>query len=190
MNGRIGQSFDNQIDCLLDLGKAIGNTDERLLVMRNGYTLASKVGLVEISERINSMTEDERDVLTEKLRIGIQWDTQVTLPDCKHVVTQAYCSALPVAYSSHPGSLWADFAKLVLEATYEATLCTALLNFAKNGSNRVFLTLVGGGAFGNHDDWIFAAIKRAVKIFADVQLNIAIVSYGTSKGRVREFVAS
>ena len=190
VNGRIGQSFDNQIDCLLDLGKAIGNTDERLLVMRNGYTLASKVGLVEISERINSMTEDERDVLRQKLRIGIQWDTQVTLPDCKHVVTQAYCSALPVAYSSHPGSLWADFAKLVLEATYEATLCTALLNFAKNGSNRVFLTLVGGGAFGNHDDWIFAAIKRAVKIFADVQLNIAIVSYGTSKGRVREFVAS
>ena len=55
------------------------------------------------------------------LRIGIQWNTQVTLNDSKHLVTQAYCSALPVAYSHHPSTLWAEFARLVLEAAYEVT---------------------------------------------------------------------
>lgn len=190
VNGRIGQSSDNQIDCLLDLGTTLGNTGERLWEMRNGYALASRDGLVEISERINSMTEAERDALRQTLRIGVQWDTQVTVADCDHTVTQAYCSALPVAYSSHPSSLWADFAQLVLEASYEATLCTALLNLVNTGNNKVFLTLLGGGAFGNHDSWIFQALKRALEISADIDLDVAIVSYGTSKTRVREFVAS
>ena len=40
--------------------------------------------------------------LRQLLRIGIQWNTQVTLNDAKHTVSQAYCSALPVAYSHHP----------------------------------------------------------------------------------------
>ncbi len=190
VNEQIGQSSDNQIDCLSDLGNALGNTDEHLWVMQNGYALASKNGLVELSERLKSMTEADRDALRQTLRIGIQWDTQVTLPECAHVVTQAYCSALPVAYSSHADYLWADFSQLVLEASYEATLCAAILNYANTGINKVFLTLLGGGAFGNHDDWIFSAIKRALELFAGIHLDIAIVSYGTSKNRVQELVVS
>ena len=86
------------------------------------------------------------------LRIGLQWHTQVTLDGCTHTVSQAYCSALPVTgslRSGPPPHLWEEFARLILEATYEATLCAALLNSSKTGSNKVFLTLVGGGVFGN-----------------------------------------
>ncbi|MHA2213606.1 MAG: hypothetical protein ACW992_10650 [Candidatus Thorarchaeota archaeon] len=73
---------------------------------------------------------------------------------------------------------------------YEATFHTAIINSTKNGSNKLFLTLLGGGAFGNHDDWIIAAIQRAMVIFAYYDLDIAIVSYRNSKSIVRELIAS
>lgn len=190
VNGRTGQSTDNQIDCLADMGKALGNSNERLWKMQNGYALASREGLMEISAHINAMTEDERDALRQTLRIGLQWDTQVTLADCSHLVSQAYCSALPVAYGRHPRELWATFAQLVLEAAYEATLCAAHLNFAHTGNPTLFLTLLGGGVFGNHEAWIFAAMRRAVRLFAHTPLDVAIVSYGNSKPSVRDFLTS
>lgn len=188
VNGRIGQTSDNQIDCLRDLGEALGNTDQRLWLMRNGYAQVSARGLREISQRLSAADESERDSLRQLLRIGIHWGTQVTLDDCTHTVTQAYCSALPVAYSSHSVELWADFAQLVLEAAYEATLCAATLNWMQTGNDKVFLTLLGGGAFGNRDDWILGAIQRALRSISDVPLEIAIVSYGYSKPGVQKLI--
>jgi hypothetical protein len=41
------------------------------------------------------------------------------------------------------------FAVLVLEGACEATLWAAAVNAHRAGSNVVFLTLLGGGAFGN-----------------------------------------
>ena len=136
------------------------------------------------------MAKYQRDVLRKTLRVGIQWDTQVTLHQCKHLVTQVYGSALPVAYSQHASQSWAKFAQLVLEASYEATLCAGLLNLAKTGNNKVYLTLLGGGVFGNHDDWILDAIKRSLEIFARVPLDVAIVSYRASKPPVRKLTRS
>jgi hypothetical protein len=186
VGGRTGQTAEHQIDCLKDIGVALGNDSERLWSMQNGYAMAAAGGLAEISANLQSMTEDERDDLRQKLRIGIQWDTQVTLPGCEHLVTQSYCSALPVAYSEHDSDLWTDFARLVLEASYEATLCAALLNFDKTRNNKVYLTLIGGGVFGNLNSWIFAAIQRAITLFSDTPLDVAIVSYGASKPGVKE----
>jgi hypothetical protein len=156
--------------------------------MRNGYALALRSGLVEISERLRGSDESELDGLRQLLRIGIQWDTQVTLQDSRHLVSQAYCSALPVAYSGHAASLWAEFARLILEASYEATICAAILNSARSGNNRVFLTLLGGGVFGNETDWIMAAIQRALHQYRHADLDVAIVSYGASKPFVRGLV--
>ena len=189
VNGRTGQSANNQIDCLKDMGNALGNTNDRLWQMQNGYAMATASGLEEISSKLNTMSKHERDALRKKLRIGIQWDTQVTLHDCKHLVTQVYASALPVAYSRHTNSLWAEFAQLVLKASYEATLWAAILNFAKTGNNKVYLTLLGGGVFGNEDEWIFAAITRALELFAHVPLDVAIVSYKDSKPPVQALVS-
>src|SRR5262249_20314718 len=99
-------------DCLTDIGAALGNTENRLWEMRNGYALATQSGLVEIGQRLRAADEDELDKLRQLLRIGIQWKTQVTLNGCKHLVSQAYCSALPVAYSYHSSDYWAEFARL------------------------------------------------------------------------------
>ena len=156
--------------------------------MRNGYALASRDGLIEISERLEASTEKERDQLRQRLRIGVQWNTQVTIGGSSHTVTQAYCSALPVAYGNHPPGLWEGFARLVLEASYEATTCAAILNSQSTGNKRVFLTLLGGGAFGNRTSWITDSIERALKLYEDWDLDVAIVSYGASKPAVRRLV--
>lgn len=188
VNGQTGQTAENQIDCLADLGAALGNSGRRLWEMRNGYALATHSGLSEISQRLRASSEVELDNLRQLLRIGIQWNTQVTLNDCQHQVTQAYCSALPVAYSSEPANLWADFARLILEASYEATICAAILNAQNTGNNRVFLTLLGGGAFGNEAVWIIGAIQRALKIYSQADLDIAIVSYGHSNQHTQDLI--
>lgn len=188
VNGQVGQSAKNQIDCLADIGSALENSKSRLWEMRNGYALASHSGLVEISNRLRASSESELDRLRQLLRIGIQWNTQVTLNESRHMVSQAYCSALPIAYSPHSSSLWADFARLILEASYEATICAAILNSTRNGSNRLFLTLLGGGAFGNETDWIVGGIQRALNLYRRADLDIAIVSYGSSNQNIRRVV--
>lgn len=185
VNGQTGQSARNQIDCLADLGAALGNSEGRLWEMRNGYALASKSGLVEVSNRLLALSESEIDGLRQIQRIGIQWNTQVTLNESTHLVSQAYCSALPVAYSYHSPNLWAQFARLILDAAYEATICTAILNSVRHGNNRVFLTLLGGGAFGNQTDWIIGGIRRALDLYRHADLDVAIVSYGSSKPYVQ-----
>jgi hypothetical protein len=185
VDGQIGQSANSQIDCLADIGAALGNTESRLWTMRNGYALCTQSGLVEIAQHLQSTSESELDRLRQLLRIGIQWNTQVTLDDCNHTVSQAYCSALPVAYSRHPSHLWAAFARLILEAAYEATFCAAILS----GSKRLFLTLLGGGAFGNELAWIIGGIQRALTLYKDVELDVAIVSYGSPNPHIQQLVS-
>ena len=85
--------------------------------MSNGYALATERGLVEISNRLREASESELDRLRQLVRVGIQWNTQVTLNDCVHHVSQVYGPALPVDYCEHPRSLWTEFARLVLEAS-------------------------------------------------------------------------
>lgn len=66
----------------------------------------------------------------------------------------------------------------------------ALLNYENTGNNRVFLTLVGGGAFGNHFSWIFDAIRKAFDKFKETNLDVRIVSYRESNPSVNSLVES
>lgn len=91
-------------------------------------------------------------------------------------VSQAFCSALPIAYGSVPRRYWQAFASLVLEAAYEGTLWAAVANAHRGGTNVVLLTRLGGGAFGNDDDWIDAAMRRALRKAASFDLDVKLVS--------------
>jgi hypothetical protein len=190
VNGQIGQSESNQIDCLELLGELLGNPEGRLWQMRNGYALASEEGLEEIAGNLQSASPEELNALRGALKVGVQWGTEVTLPGAGHLVSQVYCSALPVAYCQWPTELWKEFAVLVLEAAYEATFCAAILNRHRHGNNKLFLTLLGGGAFGNDDDWIVGAIRRALDIHRDAGLGVRIVSYGAPDPRIQGLIAS
>ena len=180
VDGQSGQREDRQIDCLQDIGKALGNHQGRLWRMRNGYCLTTQAGLARVDGQLAAMDETQLDDLRGRLRIGVHWDVEVTDEGADHRVSQAYCSALPVSYNrfrSPEG--WARFASLVLEAAYEATLLVALLNKRDHGSPVAYLTLLGGGAFGNDWSWISEAMRRAVLGVQGTGLDVRIVSYST-----------
>ena len=189
--GSTGQCDEFQIDCLCDLGRELGNKDGQLWQMRNGYALCSKEGLTQIDRHLEFIDESDRDALRSKLRIGLHWNVDVTdLEQPGHRVSQAFCSALPVAYSDFHARRWHRFASLVLEAAYEATLLAALINRHDTGNSVVFLTRLGGGAFGNDPEWIHAAIRRAVLAVQDAALDIRLVTYGSVSPDLRRFAAS
>ncbi|MCM5571030.1 hypothetical protein M6I34_10990 [Burkholderiaceae bacterium FT117] len=179
-NGQSGQTAARQVDALADLGAALGNQGERLWKMRNGYALCTAEGLGEIEARLAAASAAEVDALRDRLRIGLHWDVEVTdaRSEPRPVVSQAFCSALPVAYTGIPARRWRAFATLVLEGAYEATLWAAALNAARGASNIVYLTRLGGGAFGNEPEWIDAAMRRALGLARDVALDVRIVSFG------------
>lgn len=190
LDGQVGQSESKQIDCLFEIGEWLGNDHQRLWKMRNGYALPSASGLEEVVDKLRSTSPEDLDSFRGKLRIGVQWDTQVTLEGCDHTVTQVYCSALPVAYSGLPKPSWELFAKLILEATYEATFLVAIENAARTGNKTLYLTSVGGGAFGNDRRWIDSAILRACRIFRHCELDVKIVSFRSLEPSVEELVRS
>jgi len=188
LNNQVGQSKDCQIDCIEDVEKELSNSKFPLWKMINGYLLTNKKELEYISNELNSKSNEDYINLKEKLQIGIQWNTQVTLNNSENLVSQAYCSALPVAYSLVDPKYWEIFSRFVLEATYEATLYAALENFNKTGNNRVFLTLVGGGAFGNKQEWIYDAIKKVLMKFVNTPLDIKFVSYSGSNPLIKNLM--
>lgn len=187
VNGKTGQTHDNQIDCLEDIGTELGNQKGSLWTMKNGYMMSTEEKL----KKINLLIEERRNVVQEKLRIGVQMDTEVLESENRHTVTQVYCSALPIAYHvGIPSSFWEPFASLILEATYEATLLIALLNMERTGNPRVFLTTVGGSAFGNNPAWIMEAMKKACQKIRHTALEVNIVSYRSSSDDVQHLIRS
>jgi len=53
-----------------------------------------------------------------------------------------------------------------------------LINYKHTSCNKVFLTYVGGGAFGNDMDWISNAMTKALSKFKQTPLDVRIVTYG------------
>jgi hypothetical protein len=187
-HGNVGQTGNQQIDCLADLGSEVDNSNQRYWRMSNGYALAEPDGLSGLKVRLQVMSAEEIDDLRAHSRIGLQWDTEVTLENAGHCVTQAFCSALPIAYGRDPVGEWEPFARLVLEAAYEATLHAAALNARRTGNPTVWLTLLGGGAFGNPQHWIISALDRALRRFAESGLHARIVSYAEPNPAVHHLI--
>jgi len=180
VEGGAGQTARRQLNGLADLAAALGVEIE----MRNGYALPTTSQLHEIADQLAGADEPARDRLMGHLRVGVQWDTEVTLAGDGHTVTQAYCSALPIAYTSIPRPEWEPFARLVLDAAYEATFAVASANAERTGNAALYLTLIGGGAFGNPADWVLAALGRAQLLYATESLDVHVVSYGARRADV------
>ncbi|MDR6855302.1 hypothetical protein [Variovorax guangxiensis] len=189
-----GQTAQHQLDGLADVGAALSSALNRpadtLWRTRNGYALASREGLNLITAHLGALDEQARDDLAGKLRIGIHRDVEVTYTPNRPGpnVSQAFCSALPVAYSGVAGTYWQPFAQFVLDAAYEATMLEAVLNAQRGASNVVLLTMLGGGAFGNDEEWIRAAIRRAVRKVLAFDLDVRLVSYRSPSSALRALV--
>lgn len=204
----LGQRADCQINNLQQLETALCNDKEHYFSVRNGYTFSRnrdslhRLGSIIQSSKEGKVTTDQGrysyEDLKGLLKIGVHSDVGVTFSDryipapAGLTVTQAYCSALSCAYSGLAAAHWEPFARLILEAAYEATLWAAVLNAlrqlpsqaassagANTGpslehKNKVFLTFLGGGVFGNDMTWICDAIGRAMAVVASHQAPIEV----------------
>lgn len=181
--GHLGQTADMQIDAAAELrhalASALGVSADDVWSMRNGYALPKAEGLQRVRNYLGSIDEATREELKSLLRIGLHSDVEVTDGGApEQIVSQAFCSAMPVSYSGLEPKAWAPLARLVIEAAYEATLAAAALTAQRSQTPLVFLTRLGGGAFGNDDAWIDAAIRTALSRFRDYALEAVFVSYG------------
>ena len=171
----IGQTSERQLDGLADLGaalgKALGRPSNPSGPCATATRCAPRPGSTRSRATSRRSTPEQTDTLRGMLRIGVHRDVEVTDAEGaqRPMVSQAFCSALPVAYSGVPRAEWKAFASLVLESAYEATLWAAVGNAQRGGSNVVLLTRLGGGAFGNDDDWIHAAMRRAIRKAAELR---------------------
>ena len=182
----VGQA-DGQLDCLSDVASLVGNEEQRYWEMKNGYALPHTASsMSELAARLAN-EEGLAEQVVSALRVGVHWDTQVSPPG-KHHVAQVLTSALPVSYDrSTRARDWEPFARLILRGAYEATLAAAhcvaaasATSEAENGCGRgrVYLTALGGGAFGNEHDWIADALIAALALHRDAPLDVILVHYG------------
>ena len=187
VGGASGQTADRQLDGFADLGhavaQALGRPAEALWEMRNGYAMFTQDGIQAMSAHVQALNDDQRDGLRQRLKIGMHWDVEVTDGGAApgQLVSQAFCSALPVAYHGHSGqrgAVWSPLATLVLEAAYEATLWAAVVNAQRGGSRKVLLTALGGGAFGNDEAWIRSGLQRALRLVRHHGIQAVVVSFG------------
>ncbi|OYU32412.1 MAG: hypothetical protein CFE39_03380 [Comamonadaceae bacterium PBBC2] len=194
VEGVEGQTKERQLNGLTDIGnavsEAIGCSSSDLWNMRNGYAICNKVALRNITAYLDSLSPVQMSSLGGKLRIGLHSDVEVTDADVpiRSKVSQAFCSALPVAYCQIPTKEWNSFASLVLQAAYEATMWAGVLNAKRGVSNVVFLTRLGGGAFGNDDSWIDLAIRNALQMAVHEDLDVRIVSYGVPSSSLIQMI--
>jgi hypothetical protein len=194
--GAHGQSTTLQFDGLGELGAALSGALEQpvssLWKMQNGYALCTQTGLNAIAEYLAAQQPGKIDNLRGKLCIGIHSDVEVTdaSGEERPLVSQAFCSALPVAYSRVHSSFWEPFAQLILDAAYEATMWAAVQNAQRRSSNIVLLTFLGGSAFGNEDPWIHGAIRRALEMMSEFDLDVRLVSYGAPSRAVKQLAES
>ena len=190
------------LDTLYDVGTVLGNIENtrnnpssrsipNYWKMKNGYALASKQGSIRaLSRKLEGNDKLQKEAMAQ-LRVGVHWNTEVCMgthigrnmsvnaAEERQMVTQVYCSALPIAYdqTASDGD-WELFAKLVLEGSYEATLAVAAI-LANERKERVpvYLTMLGGGAFGNNPAWIRHAIQRSLELYRSAPLDVFLVHY-------------
>lgn len=187
----VGQRADRQLDNLADALELLG-PHEALVTVRNGYAFSDAQRLEGTS---TSLKAAGRDAFIGRMRVGVQTRAQVTFasrfvePERPTHVSQAFCSALSCGYDRSPRHLWAPLATAVLDAAYEATLLAARAGVKDGTCNGiVWLTFLGGGAFGNDPRWIAEAIARAIRVAGDETLDIRIAHYQRIDTGMRERV--
>ena len=156
-----------------------------LFAVKNGYVESTDNNLFILNELIEHGGEEFKEQIKNALRCCIQRDTEVTSDPRSNssnpnLITQVYVSALSFGYSKVSNKeLWAPFAKIILEAAYEHTILEGLrnnLDRIQKGlePQPIYLTMLGGGVFGNNPEWIKEAISSAIIKASEYQIPFAV----------------
>src|SRR5258708_21241 len=119
VDGSDGQTATQQLDGLADLGEALSaalnKPVDALWEMVNGYALCTRAGLDAIAQHLRALRPEQIDILRGKLCIGVHSDVEGTDAEGGHrpLVSQAFCWALPVAYTRLPSADLKYFSSLV-----------------------------------------------------------------------------
>ena len=199
---RRGQTHRDQINGLTDIQSYLMQHYSSQLKnppwqVVNGYTDSTSTQLSSFNLLLQGKEGAAlKNKLESLLRVGIQEDTAITdfAPDANATCTQVYASAISIGYSSLPSHLWEPLARLVLNATYKATLLVGILKVLEAQANQeasqpILLTKVGAGVFGNKDEWVIDAISMAITSVSEyntVDLDIRIVHFGSIDNDYRQ----
>ena len=203
INGMNGQTKDNQINALKLIFDFIQNDKHQFLTMTNGYVNSLSIGKLQEMYKLIATIDPDGTKRPQRLQVGVHRNVGVDFatrppPTPEHLyeykeittpvlVTQVFCSAIGISHSAVPEGNWEQLAKMILDATYQATIAAAILHFDQKYDQyktavaeprqKVFLTLVGGGDFGNRNEWIADAINKAVKTYQRFNLDIIVGHY-------------
>ena len=61
LNGQLGQSAKNQVDCLAGIDRYFDNMTHQYWQMQNGYCLPSKSGLAAVEAKLAAFSDNERE---------------------------------------------------------------------------------------------------------------------------------
>lgn len=153
------QTADKQVNFLSDLPKQFP--------IRNGYVMFDGTeGPIPPGKRTEALG---------RIKIGYHQDIQVGFAgadggdvrkfiDHQQVIDQVFCAAVNVAQGKSGAANAAaegaeDKVKLILDSAYEGTYLAA----RTHDREKIFLTLIGGGVFGNPKKWIYESIMQAHK---------------------------
>lgn len=178
VNGHGQGGTGRQLDLLADAAELLDNKAHKYWTMQNGYCLPGAGGLRALNSRLRADPQLV-DRVRQSIRVGIHWETAVHGAPREHKVCQVYSSAMPVAYGkSTPVADWEPLSRIALEASFEATLsAAAVLAAQRNDRVVVYLTEIGGGAFGNMRPWIAAALRRALLLHLGRPLDVKLLHY-------------
>lgn len=128
------------------------------------------------------VTEQDLESLVEThLTVGVHWDAPLITESDKKVC-QVYSAALPIAYYDYyleNKDLVAPLAIAILTATYKMALQVGVNKLSRESPRvTVFLTAVGGGAFGNKRSWIQQALLKALQEYLHFPLDVNMIYFG------------
>ena len=98
------------------------------------------------------------------------------------IINQIYCAAPALSYSPLiPLAAWEQLSKLILTAQYESCICCAMKNAVrhtdKEGSRKLFLTMLGTGAYGNDPQWVWEVLGPLCTKYTTTDLEIYVVNH-------------
>eukprot|EP00696_Hemimastix_kukwesjijk_P003265 gnl/Hemi2/14023_TR4762_c0_g1_i1.p1 gnl/Hemi2/14023_TR4762_c0_g1~~gnl/Hemi2/14023_TR4762_c0_g1_i1.p1 ORF type:complete len:489 (-),score=118.10 gnl/Hemi2/14023_TR4762_c0_g1_i1:73-1509(-) len=186
----------------------VGQLEEEINLLHNS-PIPVRHGYVQLRKddraALSALHMDFRDVA--KLEVGVQSRAQVVFGTRRRffevchsktqVVNQVFTAAMNVAgMSNTTDPIVANIACMLLRAAYRGTIlaaCERAVDCAgMAGANKCFLTLIGGGVFGNSFSWIVDAILDCEDLILASGLDVRCVLFvnrmSESKyGRLVEF---
>jgi len=161
-----------------------------LIPITNGYVTFSEKTQLKLQES----AFDFKDL--SNIKVGVHNDIQVTsglkhhgevevVRDRDQIVNQVFTAAMNLS-GLNRGETCRAVARFLLHGAYRGTFLSAIHNSHRlahtnwPGKNKLFLTLIGGGVFGNDIHWILEAIKSCGDLIVSSGMEIYLVNYDSS----------